>query len=162
DSTSFAAEFSDAVTLSGAGSLSVHTILVDAQNTFTLTGGTLTFNTITLEPNHSNPAKISINGNVNVNPLSNTTATITSSGGTTSGNLDLNGANRAFTVGNGSSDVDLAINVPITNGSLTKMGLGTLALNGANTYTGDTIVQAGRLRLGSASLADTSSVYLSS
>jgi autotransporter-associated beta strand protein len=162
DSTSFAAEFSDSVTLSGSGNLGVHTILVDAQKTFTLTGGTLTFNTITLEPNHSKPAKISVSGNVNINPLSNATATITSSGVNTSGTVDLNGANRIFTVGNGSSDVDLAINVPITNGGLTKAGPGTLALNGANTYTGDTYVQAGRLRIGRASLADTSSLYLAS
>jgi len=51
--------------------------------------------------------------------------------------VDLSGANRTFNVANGSSDVDLAINVPITNGGLTKTGAGTLALNGANTYTGD-------------------------
>jgi autotransporter-associated beta strand protein len=161
DSTPFAAEFSNAVTLSGAANLSVHTIQVDAQNTFTLSGGSLTFNKITLGPDHSNPAKIAISGNVNYNPLSNATATIDSSGVITSGLIDLTGANRTFNVSNGTSDVDLAINVPVTDGGLTKSGLGTLALNGANTYAGDTIIQGGRLRLGSASLTDTSSVYLS-
>jgi autotransporter-associated beta strand protein len=161
DSTPFAAEFSDAVTLSGNGSLSIHSVVVDAQNTFTLTGGTLTFNKITLGPDHSNAAKILIGGNVAINPLANVTATIASSGIVTSGTLDLNGAARIFTVGNGSADIDLAINVPITNGGLTKTGPGTLALNGANTYTGDTVVQTGRLRLATPSLADTSSVYLS-
>jgi autotransporter-associated beta strand protein len=162
DSTTFAAEFSDAVTLSGAASLNVHTIQVDAQNTFTLNGGSLIFNKITLGPDHSNPAKIAVSGNVNFTPFPNVTATIDSSGVITSGLVDLTGANRTFNVSNGASDVDLAINVPIVNGGLTKSGLGTLALNGANTYAGDTIIQGGRLRLGSASLTDTANVYLSS
>lgn len=161
DSTPIAAEFSEAVTLSGVASLSVHTLQVDAENTFTLDGGTLTFNKITLGPDHSNPAKIAVGGNVNFNPLSNAAATITSSGVDTSGLVDLNGANRTFVVGNGASAVDLSINVPIVNGGLTKAGLGTLALNGPNTYTGDTIIQTGKLRLGSASLADAANVYLS-
>src|SRR5262249_4900849 len=52
-------------------------------------------------------------------------------------------------------------NVPVTNGGITKAGPGTLALNGTNTYIGDTVVQAGRLRFGVPTLADTSSVYLS-
>lgn len=48
------------------------------------------------------------------------------------------------------------INAPLTHdaelggadGGLTKMGTGTLRLNGANTYTGATVVQAGTLELG--------------
>ena len=53
-------------------------------------------------------------------------------------------------VGNGAAAIDLSINVPITNGGLTKLGAGTLALNGANTYTGDTRIQAGQLDSASA------------
>src|SRR5262249_53668350 len=45
-------------------------------------------------------------------------------------------------------------------GGLIKSGAGTLALGGINTYSGDTIVQAGSLRLGTASLADASILYL--
>jgi autotransporter-associated beta strand protein len=162
DSTTFSAEFSNAVTLSGAATLTVHTIQVDAQQTFTLNGGTLTFNTITLGPDHSNAAKIAVGGNVTFNPQPNITASINSTGVITSGFIDLTGGNRTFNVSNGVSDVDLAINVPVIDGGLTKSGLGTLALNGANTYTGDTIIQGGKLRLGSATLADTANVYLSS
>ncbi len=44
------AQFSGPVTLSGSSSLSVHTIQVDASRVFTLSGGTLTFNTINLMP----------------------------------------------------------------------------------------------------------------
>ncbi len=161
DSTPIAAQFSGPVSLSGTGVLTVHSVLVDSTEIFTLSGGTLTFNKITLGPDHSNPGKIAIGGNVNFNPLSNASATIASQGVTTSGLIDLSSGNRTFNIANGSSDVDLAINVPITNGGLTKSGLGTLALNGLNTYTGDTVVQTGKLRLGSPSLADTASLYLS-
>jgi autotransporter-associated beta strand protein len=46
------------------------------------------------------------------------------------------------------------------NGALTKSGPGTLVLSGANSYTGDTIVQAGTLSLASATLADAADLYL--
>src|SRR4051794_37360359 len=45
-------------------------------------------------------------------------------------------------------------------GSLIKTGAGTLAFTGANSFTGNTTVQNGVFRLGRASLADTSNVYL--
>ncbi len=56
---------------------------------------------------------------------------------------------RIFNIGNGAAAIDLAI-VPTlqdgtTAGGLTKTGLGTLALNGASTFTGGTTVSAGTL-----------------
>ncbi|WP_425398370.1 autotransporter-associated beta strand repeat-containing protein [Aeoliella sp.] len=45
-------------------------------------------------------------------------------------------------------------------GSLKKIGTGTFTLTGANTYTGDTIVDAGTLRIDSGFLADSSDVLL--
>jgi autotransporter-associated beta strand protein len=77
------------------------------------------------------------------------------------GFLNLGGADRSLNIGNGASAVDVSINVPITNGGLTKLGAGTLALNGTNTYAGDTRVQAGQLRIGNPTLADAADVYLS-
>jgi autotransporter-associated beta strand protein len=46
-------------------------------------------------------------------------------------------------------------------GSLTKSGAGTLALTAANSYTGNTAVQAGTLRLSNSFLNDSASVLLS-
>ncbi|HEX4412207.1 MAG TPA: autotransporter-associated beta strand repeat-containing protein [Lacipirellulaceae bacterium] len=46
-------------------------------------------------------------------------------------------------------------------GSLTKTGSGTLLLTSLNTYTGNTVVQAGKLSLSTASLADAADVYVS-
>ncbi|HSH93372.1 MAG TPA: autotransporter-associated beta strand repeat-containing protein, partial [Roseimicrobium sp.] len=47
-----------------------------------------------------------------------------------------------------------------TGGGLTKQGLGTLVLTGANTFTGSIHVNAGTLSINSAFIADTASVYL--
>ena len=147
DSTTNGAQFSGPVSLSGGG-FSVHTLQVDATQTFTLGGGTLTFNTVKLMPHSTTPAKILVSGDVNFNARTNVTATIvTGAGAGSSGLLDLGGGTRAFTVGNGPADVDLSIEVPITNGALVKTGLGTLNLSSANTFAGGTTISAGQLRV---------------
>ncbi|MEI6604022.1 MAG: autotransporter-associated beta strand repeat-containing protein, partial [Verrucomicrobiota bacterium] len=60
----------------------------------------------------------------------------------------------------------LTVNPPVVDGvtptSLTKLGTGTLVLNGANTYSGHTIVGAGTLKLTKPTLNDASSVTLAS
>src|SRR5262249_47833899 len=47
------------------------------------------------------------------------------------------------------------------SGGLTKAGAGTLVLSAVNSYSGNTTVQAGTLRIGNRFLADTSDVLLS-
>jgi autotransporter-associated beta strand protein len=149
DSTPIAAQFSGPVTLSGSGSLSVHTLQVDAGQTFTLNSGALTFNTINLPPHATTPARILISGDTVFSGLPSTSATIANGTGTgSSGFIDLGGANRTLDLVNIVSGVDLAINVPVSNGALSKTGAGTLALNAANSYNGTTTVLAGRIELG--------------
>ena len=145
DSTTNAAQFSGAVTLSG-GSLSLHTLQVDATRTFTLSGGALTFNTINLMPNAAAPAKLLVNGDATFSSFTNTTATIGKGAGAgSSGLIDLAGGNRSWNVANGPAEVDLSVEVPVINGALTKTGPGTLRITGVNAYAGGTVIGAGRL-----------------
>ena len=161
------AQFSGAVTLSGTGSLSVHTLQVDATRTFTLAGstGSLTFNRINLMPHSTTPAKILVSGDVTINPLDNgnplnsLTATIANgSGSGSTGFVDLGGGTRGFNIGNGSADIDLDVTVPITNGGLTKSGAGTMQLSGNNTFAGPVTVNAGVLKYNHSSGLSPSSV----
>jgi autotransporter-associated beta strand protein len=146
DSTPVSAQFSGPVNLSSSGSLSVHTLQVDLAQTFRLGGGTLTFNTIQLQPNTLAPAKIAFAGNVIINPLTNSAAIIQNGAGAgSSGVVDLNAGNPTFTIGNGTAEVDLSVTVPIQNGAWTKVGLGTMQITAANNYSDGTIVSAGRL-----------------
>ena len=146
DSTPIAAQFSGPVTLSGSASLSVHTLQVDATRTFTLNGGTLTFKTIILMPNSTTPAKIALGGDMSFNALTSVTATITNGTGAGSpGLIDLGGGARAWNVAKGSAAVDLSIDVPVSNGALSKTGLGTMRLGIANSYNGGTTISAGTL-----------------
>jgi len=143
------AQFSGPVTLSGTGSLSVNTLQVDASQTFTLAGstGALTFRQINVMPG-ATPARVLLSGDAVINPLSDATATIGNGAGTGStGFVDLGGGTRNFNVGNGASDVDLAVNVPIINGGITKSGLGTMQLGATTTLTGPVTINDGILRV---------------
>jgi autotransporter-associated beta strand protein len=97
-------------------------------------------------PHSSVPAKILVNGDMILNQLSNATAIIAKGAGSgTTGSIDLVGAPRSLNVGNGTNDIDLSIDVPISNGALTKLGAGTMRLTAANTYATGTTVSTGRL-----------------
>ena len=161
DSTPISAQFSAAVSLSGA-SLGVHTLQVDAAQTFSIGDGSLTFSTINLMRGAA-PAKIRLTGDVHVAPLADASASIQNGAGSGgAGAVDLGGADRRFEVANGSASEDLVVSVPMTNGGLIKSGLGTLHLSGANTYAGDTTVDAGVLRVSSPYFADSADVHVSS
>lgn len=59
-----------------------------------------------------------------------------------------------LTIDSAGFDLTIAQNLLTSGGGggLTKIGLGTLTLNGTNTYTGNTVVNAGECRIGSAYL----------
>lgn len=63
--------------------------------------------------------------------------------------LDLGGEAHSFNIGNGEAEVDMNITGVITNGSLTKVGSGTLEFSGDNfnLYMGQTTVKEGTLSL---------------
>ncbi|HUS35475.1 MAG TPA: GH25 family lysozyme [Verrucomicrobiae bacterium] len=138
------AQFSGPVTLSGNGSLNVHTLQVDAARTFTLRAGTLTFKTISLMPGPG--TGLAFMGPITINPLANATAIVTNSGF-----LDLTAGNRTLTIGDGAAEVDLSLHVPIINGALTKAGAGTMRLSRASSYSDGTTISEGRLLVNSAS-----------
>jgi len=94
--------------------------------------------------------KLTLFGNVVYNAGS---ATFNNGQGTISGNLDLNGAVRSFTIADSDQAVlDTLVSGTILNstgtGRLTKAGAGVMALTAANTYTGTTTISAGTLQLG--------------
>ncbi|HEU6447449.1 MAG TPA: autotransporter-associated beta strand repeat-containing protein, partial [Verrucomicrobiae bacterium] len=140
---------SKAYTISGTGSISgvgaltkagSGTLTLATANSFAgglnLNGGVVNFSTLT----NLGSGDISFNGgtlqyNGNSDDISVRTVTINSGGAT----IDTAGQNVNFTnaIGNGSV------------GGLTKIGSGTLTLNGTNRYAGNTFVSAGTLALGS-------------
>jgi fibronectin-binding autotransporter adhesin len=121
------------VTLNGTGQLDLNGFNETNCNGLTFTGG-------------------SVMTGVGVLTLGAGGATITSNASsltaTISGNLDLGGTDRTFTVASGTTaaGVDLAISANISgNRNITKAGAGFLDFAGANTYTGSTTINAGTL-----------------
>jgi fibronectin-binding autotransporter adhesin len=118
-----------AVTITSPGILDLnnHT---DTIPSITMTGGGVTTGTGTLTVSSATPI----------------TTSASATGATISGHLSLTNASPVLTVADGTANPDLAISAVVTSGGgLTKLGSGTLALSGANPYTGQTTVMAGTL-----------------
>ena len=121
-------------------------------NSLTFNGGTLTQGgaTLTLQ---SNTTALSMQATTIAGPLSLTgtgDVLFTGAAGTAtlSGTVNLGGNTHTFNINDGSASDDMLISNTISNGALTKTGLGTLTFTGAaNTYTGLTTVSAGELQL---------------
>ena len=93
--------------------------------------------------------------NAHLASLSGTTATIAGVAGPgISGVVDLGNDVQTIHVADGAAAVDVAIDVPVVNGALTKIGPGTLLLNATQGYAGNTAVQAGTLSFSKPNLAE--------
>jgi autotransporter-associated beta strand protein len=144
--------YSDAgTTVGGTGALNLGNS-GSANNTYTLAGGTLTVPQIQLV---SGTGTFNFSGGT----LKAAASSATFMQGLTAANVTAAGAiidtaGNSITIGQALSDGG--------GGSLTKNGIGTLNLTGANTYTGNTIVNGGTLELAQATLATTASVTIAS
>lgn len=144
------------ISLTNASSTSLGTLNVTAAtaSTSTIDIGSNTFaaSGITLGGLAATSAPVIAGSGGTLNLGGNVTYTATNNplGGLISvANLNLQGAQRTFTVGDSTTAAaDLTISSILSNGSLTKAGAGTLVLSGTNTYTGLTTISAGTLQLG--------------
>lgn len=90
----------------------------------------------------SGDSSIILNGDVTRVAAGSNTANI-------DGRVELNIAARVFDVADAAAASDLDVGAILSNGGLVKNGAGTMTLSGtaSNTYTGDTVVNAGTLEL---------------
>ena len=118
----------------------LNTLVIQGGNV-TIGAGTLTLSALQITGGNlssTGAGKLALNGNV-------ATFAAPSTAGL-SGNVDLGGASRTFTLARASHPgPDLNISSVISNGSLVKAGDGILRLGGNNTYTGTTTINAGHL-----------------
>lgn len=138
--------------VAAAGLVTLHLLAASAAAVTITTGNTLS---------------ISADGDLGAAPGTPTANSIIIDGGTlqTTGTFTLN-SNRGLAVGPSSGQGDGTINVvsgelayggiiasngASGTGNLVKLGSGTLTLSGVNTYTGNTLVAAGALKIGNAS-----------
>jgi autotransporter-associated beta strand protein len=155
------ATFSSPVTLTGSGSLTVHTLQIDPQASFQLGGEYMMFCRMLLMPHNENPARLVVTNDVRFMPFGQSPMHVAACAGAgKTGVVDLGGRQRRFEIGQDSATPVLTISVPIVNGGLVKDGPGTLALTGLNEYQGDTSVLSGTLRLSRPTLSQTSTVSM--
>jgi autotransporter-associated beta strand protein len=117
---------------------------------------------ITINSDNATSGRLALTGNVTfaadtgagAPATFNSFASITSAGaGSNPGRLDLNGADRTFTIANSTQTNDMVVSASIVDvagggtSGLTKEGAGTLELSGSNTYAGDTNVNNGTLKV---------------
>jgi len=154
----------NATTVGGTGVLDLHQGNGSSVvNTFNLNGGTITVPSITAA-NSSGTRTFNFNGGTLKAAAASTTF------------MALGTGSAAANVRNGGAIIDdggfaIAISQPLlhssiagdnaTDGGLTKLGVGTLTLSGANTYDGNTTVKAGTLEFALASVPTNATVSVS-
>ena len=157
DSTTYSARFSSPVSVTENGSLAAQVVEVDPGETFSLSGQ-LTFDTLQLTSG-STPAKLAVTGDVSLEPLNNSLASIVSTAGN-QGYIDLGGGTHSLEVIDGADLRDVRIDVPLLNGTFTKSGAGSLVLEATTNYQGDIDLDEGTIVIEDQFLADSADVYL--
>jgi autotransporter-associated beta strand protein len=112
------------------------------------TGLAITGSTLTLNSDATKPGILSVMGGVTSHASATTSFISTGGNATLSGVVDCSTGTRTFTVEPGSvpgNNPDLSISALIRNAGVRKEGAGVLALSGANTYTGGTTLNAGKI-----------------
>ncbi len=169
-------QFSSGDTLGGNASTLATTLVIDSGGT--VTNGGVVFNRL---------GSVTLNGGTltsvsgaaaGYQTYSFDAAAVVTVGGTTASTISTNGTfngihlntNTVFNVANAttSAAADLTVSAPLIDrnlseggaGGLTKNGVGTLTLTGANTYTGNTVVNAGKLAISTAYLAAAADVSI--
>jgi autotransporter-associated beta strand protein len=161
-SGSVSAQFTQPVSLSGSGSLSVHTLHVDPQASLKYQGGQFQFCRVYLAPDEQAPARLELEADLRLSGLAGRPMLIAGvAGGGDAGVVDLGGHGQRRLQIEGEDD-SLTIGVPVVKGGLVKDGKGLLVLSADNSYSGDTEVRQGQLRLKRPSLHAKSRVLLHS
>jgi autotransporter-associated beta strand protein len=161
-------QFAPSIRINQGGKLSGGSNTVAFVSNVTLDGGTID---ITSGASHGNfNTNLALVGTVVVGGSSTVASTISTSGTGANANVSLGSAGlpgTTFQVAdvNNSGVVDMTVTSVLQNvggiaSSLTKTGAGTMFVKGVKTYTGNTIVTAGELRLDSSYLADSADVSI--
>ncbi|NBV01529.1 MAG: hypothetical protein EBS31_08960, partial [Burkholderiaceae bacterium] len=148
--------------MSGAGALiknGAANFTMSGANTYT-GGTTINAGTLSLGAHNvlSNTGAVNVSGGtLDIRSFNDTVGTVTLSSGVITGSTgQLTSANYNVTNTSGTTIISAIL---AGNGQLTKTGAGTLTLSGANTYTGDTTINAGTLKL-TGSLATATDVVM--
>src|SRR5262249_35744297 len=130
-------------------------LILSGANTYsgdtTISAGTLKLGATNVIPDGAGKGNVSVTGTLDLNGFSETINGLSGAG--TVG--DAAGAGTpTLTVGGNNATSALAGVIQNTTGTLalTKTGSGPLTLSGANTYSGDTTISAGTLKLGAANV----------
>jgi autotransporter-associated beta strand protein len=153
-------------TITNAGTLTLGTYAL-VKSPLVLNAGTVEVSGSPYDGNYQG-AQLFEKTTVQANALPSIIKNITGAG--TNFGVHLRSTGSEFEIADGAAAVDLEVSVSLVNqsgdlgvapGVLTKTGPGTMALTGANTYSGGTTINAGALQLtGSGSLLDTGMVNL--